>query len=128
MVNIRQAWLGRIRGLLLVPVRWPTVTRRIHHLRRPKRTRERLLAGSWRAVVSKAKKILNGMTIPNPQQNNRFFLRSLYDVIHTKSGYSHNLTTFAADINKRRKPMWTKPEYAEMRFGFEVTMYVASRE
>jgi len=23
--------------------------------------------------------------------------------------------------------MWTKPEYTEMRFGFEVTMYIASR-
>jgi coenzyme PQQ precursor peptide PqqA len=22
---------------------------------------------------------------------------------------------------------WTKPEYTEMRFGFEVTMYIASR-
>ncbi|MEX0740312.1 MAG: pyrroloquinoline quinone precursor peptide PqqA [Pseudohongiella sp.] len=23
--------------------------------------------------------------------------------------------------------MWTKPEYTEMRYGFEVTMYFASR-
>ncbi|HEX7954066.1 MAG TPA: pyrroloquinoline quinone precursor peptide PqqA [Burkholderiales bacterium] len=23
--------------------------------------------------------------------------------------------------------MWTKPEYTEMRFGFEVTMYVLNR-
>jgi coenzyme PQQ precursor peptide PqqA len=23
--------------------------------------------------------------------------------------------------------MWTKPEYTEIRFGFEVTMYIASR-
>ncbi|MDX1489890.1 MAG: pyrroloquinoline quinone precursor peptide PqqA [Pseudohongiellaceae bacterium] len=23
--------------------------------------------------------------------------------------------------------MWTKPSYEEMRFGFEVTMYVANR-
>jgi coenzyme PQQ precursor peptide PqqA len=23
--------------------------------------------------------------------------------------------------------MWTKPEYTEMRFGFEVTMYVFNR-
>ncbi|MGQ0577684.1 MAG: pyrroloquinoline quinone precursor peptide PqqA [Betaproteobacteria bacterium] len=23
--------------------------------------------------------------------------------------------------------MWTKPEYTEMRFGFEVTMYVFTR-
>ncbi|MEK6211192.1 MAG: pyrroloquinoline quinone precursor peptide PqqA [Pseudomonadota bacterium] len=23
--------------------------------------------------------------------------------------------------------MWTKPEYTEMRFGFEVTMYIFNR-
>ncbi|MDQ3260173.1 MAG: pyrroloquinoline quinone precursor peptide PqqA [Burkholderiales bacterium] len=23
--------------------------------------------------------------------------------------------------------MWTKPEFADLRFGFEVTMYVANR-
>ncbi|MBM3393900.1 MAG: pyrroloquinoline quinone precursor peptide PqqA [Betaproteobacteria bacterium] len=23
--------------------------------------------------------------------------------------------------------MWTKPEYTEMRFGFEVTMYIYNR-
>ena len=23
--------------------------------------------------------------------------------------------------------MWSKPEYSEMRFGFEVTMYIANR-
>ncbi len=28
---------------------------------------------------------------------------------------------------KRRNIMWTKPEATEMRFGFEVTMYVANR-
>ena len=33
----------------------------------------------------------------------------------------------------RRQPsqgettMWTKPEYTELRFGFEVTMYIANR-
>jgi coenzyme PQQ precursor peptide PqqA len=25
------------------------------------------------------------------------------------------------------RPMWTKPDYTEMRYGFEVTMYFASR-
>jgi len=24
-------------------------------------------------------------------------------------------------------PMWTKPDYTEMRYGFEVTMYFANR-
>jgi len=28
---------------------------------------------------------------------------------------------------KRSFAMWTKPEYTEMRFGFEVTMYVFNR-
>ena len=26
-----------------------------------------------------------------------------------------------------RRHMWTKPEFTEMRFGFEVTMYIANR-
>jgi len=25
------------------------------------------------------------------------------------------------------RTMWTKPEFTEMRFGFEVTMYIANR-
>jgi len=25
------------------------------------------------------------------------------------------------------KTMWTKPEFTDMRFGFEVTMYIANR-
>jgi pyrroloquinoline quinone biosynthesis protein A len=25
------------------------------------------------------------------------------------------------------KTMWTKPEYSDMRFGFEVTMYICNR-
>jgi len=28
---------------------------------------------------------------------------------------------------KRNSKMWTKPEYTDMRFGFEVTMYIANR-
>jgi coenzyme PQQ precursor peptide PqqA len=31
------------------------------------------------------------------------------------------------NLNFWRKIMWTKPEYTEMRFGFEVTMYIANR-
>ncbi len=27
----------------------------------------------------------------------------------------------------RRDIMWTKPEYSDMRFGFEVTMYICNR-
>jgi len=29
--------------------------------------------------------------------------------------------------NFLEKTMWSKPEYTEMRFGFEVTMYIANR-
>jgi pyrroloquinoline quinone biosynthesis protein A len=28
---------------------------------------------------------------------------------------------------KRRNVMWTKPEATEMRYGFEITMYVMNR-
>jgi coenzyme PQQ precursor peptide PqqA len=28
---------------------------------------------------------------------------------------------------QRRNTMWTKPEAVEMRYGFEVTMYVMNR-
>jgi len=31
------------------------------------------------------------------------------------------------DSCKKEMHMWTKPEYTEMRFGFEVTMYIANR-
>ena len=30
-------------------------------------------------------------------------------------------------LSLRSFTMWTKPEYTEMRFGFEVTMYVFNR-
>jgi coenzyme PQQ precursor peptide PqqA len=30
-------------------------------------------------------------------------------------------------LSERNKTMWTKPEFTEMRFGFEVTMYIANR-
>ena len=33
----------------------------------------------------------------------------------------------AERASKQEASMWTKPEYTEMRFGFEVTMYIASR-
>jgi len=29
--------------------------------------------------------------------------------------------------NKRTAPMWTKPAFTDLRIGFEVTMYFASR-
>ena len=30
-------------------------------------------------------------------------------------------------VDTQEKIMWTKPRYEEMRFGFEVTMYIANR-
>ncbi len=33
----------------------------------------------------------------------------------------------AGRLSTQETHMWTKPEYTEMRFGFEVTMYIASR-
>jgi len=36
------------------------------------------------------------------------------------------LRTLPATTSKELN-MWNKPEYTEMRFGFEVTMYIANR-
>lgn len=36
-------------------------------------------------------------------------------------------TANAGRLSTQETHMWTKPEYTEMRFGFEVTMYIASR-
>jgi coenzyme PQQ precursor peptide PqqA len=33
----------------------------------------------------------------------------------------------ASRSSRKERSMWTKPEYTEMRFGFEVTMYIATR-
>ncbi|MAX52128.1 MAG: pyrroloquinoline quinone precursor peptide PqqA [Methylophaga sp.] len=30
-------------------------------------------------------------------------------------------------MNEEVFTMWTKPEYSDMRFGFEVTMYICNR-
>jgi pyrroloquinoline quinone biosynthesis protein A len=38
-----------------------------------------------------------------------------------------SVKTFIPTILTRRVVMWTKPEVTEMRFGFEVTMYVCNR-
>ncbi len=34
---------------------------------------------------------------------------------------------FPAHKSKRGNAMWTKPEYTDLRIGFEVTMYFANR-
>ncbi len=38
-----------------------------------------------------------------------------------------NASTGTLRHNKRTTPMWTKPTYTDLRIGFEVTMYFASR-
>jgi coenzyme PQQ precursor peptide PqqA len=43
-------------------------------------------------------------------------------VIRQRAGHARELQSQLLE-----KPMWSKPEYTEMRFGFEVTMYIASR-
>jgi coenzyme PQQ precursor peptide PqqA len=30
-------------------------------------------------------------------------------------------------LKERRKTMWTKPTATDLRFGFEVTMYIAAK-
>ena len=40
---------------------------------------------------------------------------------------SEMLYALAKTNYSRRSTMWTKPEATEMRFGFEVTMYVCNR-
>jgi coenzyme PQQ precursor peptide PqqA len=44
---------------------------------------------------------------------------------HNVSG--RELGSCRALFQSGERHMWTKPEYTEMRFGFEVTMYIASR-
>ena len=45
--------------------------------------------------------------------------RKLHEVLHRVVPTTRFL--------KRRSIMWTKPEATDMRFGFEVTMYVCNR-
>jgi coenzyme PQQ precursor peptide PqqA len=48
-----------------------------------------------------------------------------------RRGASHNgvVLSFTADtpLSPGATTMWTKPEFTEMRFGFEVTMYIYNR-
>ncbi len=41
--------------------------------------------------------------------------------------YKHEQVCSCLQPNIRRYIMWTKPAATEMRFGFEVTMYVCNR-
>jgi coenzyme PQQ precursor peptide PqqA len=47
------------------------------------------------------------------------------DATASKAGSSS--TRHVTNSNTPEVAMWSKPEYTEMRFGFEVTMYIANR-
>jgi len=42
-------------------------------------------------------------------------------------GVLHSSLQRYQPLTLRSYIMWTKPEFTEMRFGFEVTMYIANR-
>jgi coenzyme PQQ precursor peptide PqqA len=48
--------------------------------------------------------------------------RGQCQMIRQRAGPSREIST-----SNLEKTMWSKPEYTEMRFGFEVTMYIANR-
>jgi coenzyme PQQ precursor peptide PqqA len=50
-------------------------------------------------------------------------MTSRVSTMHSEAARRHR----RRPLNRKGKHMWTKPEYTEMRFGFEVTMYIASR-
>jgi coenzyme PQQ precursor peptide PqqA len=47
-------------------------------------------------------------------------------VIHPWA-FRRRLRRMTSGEPKRSTKVWIKPEYTEMRFGFEVTMYIATR-
>jgi coenzyme PQQ precursor peptide PqqA len=52
-------------------------------------------------------------------------------LVPADSGWGGNTGLHARNASNHQQTgetkMWTKPEYTEMRFGFEVTMYIANR-
>ncbi|MCY4431160.1 MAG: pyrroloquinoline quinone precursor peptide PqqA [Rhodospirillales bacterium] len=43
------------------------------------------------------------------------------------SAHSASARQFETIIGLEEKTMWTKPDFTEMRFGFEITMYIGNR-
>jgi len=41
--------------------------------------------------------------------------------------WARNIGTVLTNTQSEVIIMWTKPEYSDMRFGFEVTMYICNR-
>ena len=52
-----------------------------------------------------------------------------YDFVGgNRYNYMYAIDSIACYNNSRRKiTMWNTPSYTEMRFGFEVTMYIANK-
>ncbi|MCE2896667.1 MAG: pyrroloquinoline quinone precursor peptide PqqA [Betaproteobacteria bacterium] len=48
-------------------------------------------------------------------------------IAFTSNEVSASLAREISNSNTLEVVMWSKPEYTEMRFGFEVTMYIANR-
>jgi coenzyme PQQ precursor peptide PqqA len=49
--------------------------------------------------------------------------------LHTIPASTHPAPTDELDstIVLEERTMWTKPDFTEMRFGFEITMYIGNR-
>jgi pyrroloquinoline quinone biosynthesis protein A len=41
--------------------------------------------------------------------------------------YAGNVTYNMKERNRRVAMKWTTPEYSDLRFGFEITMYILNR-
>jgi coenzyme PQQ precursor peptide PqqA len=52
-------------------------------------------------------------------------IRTLGDV--QDKGIARDLSTHSYLPCKETAMKWTKPEFSDLRFGFEITMYIASR-
>jgi coenzyme PQQ precursor peptide PqqA len=50
-----------------------------------------------------------------------------HSILDNGLGLVEGGSTSPAAIFNLEVHMWTKPEYTEMRFGFEVTMYIFNR-
>jgi len=51
----------------------------------------------------------------------------LYNLATLQVGLVLTLQRFSESTYERRYTMWTTPSATEMRFGFEVTMYVMNK-
>jgi coenzyme PQQ precursor peptide PqqA len=64
---------------------------------------------------------------PLAHENHDFAERTAAGAVALHHNALGRVRGFAERLSTQETHMWTKPEYTEMRFGFEVTMYIASR-